>query len=539
MRAPQSPQDKEREKKKKRKKEKRKKKEEKAQAKERAKRAPIRDDPVLQKRWDHHLTRLNKKGVEDQRKFDPRMVNKLKKFWEENWDLFPETIRKSFLAAVDESYQTPTNITRPSNHKLWKSAVSSNQIDLDWGDEDATQLKQRTAFQTGGATKRMKERYPDLDILHTDVPETFPDRPSAWPEVGDPMPPPPPPTKLGRAERLPPRATTTAVGDSRPVSIFGGVASAGLTLPEKRKAGDEDHSISSMEKEYYGMSEDEPNKRPRRGTGQQDSYPTSSVPQPLPSSLLDFPNGMSYEEYERSLQPSTAGRGQSGHGQASLFDTPGIESEALLSPGLPRDEGNDAKPAQETLMAEEPAQVYHRSSALGDDTRDGKLKVKRNAYKESKDMEQGMDFISRHKDVLLPLIQEAVRNHIGEGPHLTKEGSDQIESNIQTLSQRLDTIATNTNKSSEQMEEKIKQQGGKIDALRTEVEALQAKIQTLEEANEQRIEEYGQLRAEVETLRARLQISDEDRQLRAQIEEELRCAQMRAAQTTSSVDVSN
>ncbi|KAF5008915.1 hypothetical protein FDECE_4827 [Fusarium decemcellulare] len=116
-----------------------------------------------------------------------------------------------------------------------------------------------------------------------------------------------------------------------------------------------------------------------------------------------------------------------------------------------------------------------------------------------------------------------------------------------------DTIATNTNKSSEQMEEKIKQQGGKIDALRTEVgtlrakdkqlraevEALQAKIQTLEEANEQRIEEYRQLPAEVETLRARLQISDEDRQLRAQIEEELRCAQMRAAQTTSSVDASN
>ncbi|KAF4465063.1 hypothetical protein FALBO_8102 [Fusarium albosuccineum] len=63
-----------------------------------------------------------------------------------------------------------------------------------------------------------------------------------------------------------------------------------------------------------------------------------------------------------------------------------------------------------------------------------------------------------------------------------------------------------TNKSSEQMEEEIKQQGGKIDARRTAVDALQAKIQTLEEANEQRIEE------------------------------ELRCAQMRAAQATSSVD---
>ncbi|KAJ3546041.1 hypothetical protein NM208_g2213 [Fusarium decemcellulare] len=259
---------------------------------------------------------------------------KLKEFWSENWDLFPETIRRSFLDAVGHAYQTNTNIKNASNHKLWRLAVTGNSIDLDWGvwivlrityydvnlnEEDEKPLRQWLAFQKGAATKRIQERYPDIAVLGTDFPGTFPERPSSWPELGTKRQP-VKPKKEAQEEQLsavaPVEQTTQAGKESEPPADNTQPASSlcdgkpqtplsnqaqltSITLQRKRKAGanrgdmedepgDDDHATG-------------PNKRLRRDIARDGAPSLASSGQQPPNLLLNAQVTMSYEEFERSV----------------------------------------------------------------------------------------------------------------------------------------------------------------------------------------------------------------------------------------------
>ncbi|KAF5012345.1 hypothetical protein FDECE_1572 [Fusarium decemcellulare] len=317
-----------------------------------AKRARIRGNPELQKRWDHHLQRLDYNHG------------------------------KSFLNAVSQAYQTNTNMKSPGNHKLWRLAGSGNTIDLDWGvwmvlrityydvninEQDEKQLGQRLAFKKGAVTKRIKERYPDIEVLSTDFPETFPERPSFWPKLGTKAQPAKPrktqeeqlsavapveqPTQTGE-ETEPPAGNTqpaSGLGDDKPrTPLPDQVQLTSIILPRKRTAcadrgdvedepGDDDHPPS-------------PNKRLRRDIAPDDAPSLVSSGQQLPDSLLNAPVAMSYEESERSVNNWGRGYGQP---NAGPLNTRAIKREINHSPVLPSIETSGM---QQIPMTNQPVQ---------------------------------------------------------------------------------------------------------------------------------------------------------------------------------------
>ncbi|KAF4458227.1 hypothetical protein FALBO_15044 [Fusarium albosuccineum] len=348
------------------------------EAKRQAERARIRGNPELQKRWDHHLQRLDGKVG-----YDPQVVAKLKEFWIENWDLFPETIRKSFLDAVGHAYQTNTNMKNASNHKLWRLAVTGDAVDLDWGvwivlrityydvnlnEEDEKPLRQWLAFQKGAATKRIQERYPDIAVLSTDFPGTFPERPSSWPELGtkrrpvkpkketqeeQPSAVAPPEQIMQAAHGLEPPVDnaqpTSALGDDNLRSPLPDRAqSTSIALPRKRKASAD-----------RGHVEDEPgfddhlpgpNKRLRRDIARDDAPSLASSGQQPPNFLLNAPVTMSYEEFERSV--NNWGR-RYGQPNAGPLNPRAIKREITHSPVLPSIETSGM---QQIPMTNQPVQ---------------------------------------------------------------------------------------------------------------------------------------------------------------------------------------
>ncbi|KAM0367309.1 hypothetical protein HYE67_005787 [Fusarium culmorum] len=98
----------------------------------------------------------------------------------------------SFVNATHRLHITKTNRKHPSNHKLWKDAVSTDKLDYNWGiwlvlraiyfDTVDSQDK-RQSFRNGVAATKIAERYQGTDIFNDTSPTTWAPRPEKWPGV--------------------------------------------------------------------------------------------------------------------------------------------------------------------------------------------------------------------------------------------------------------------------------------------------------------------------------------------------------------------
>ncbi|XEU95222.1 hypothetical protein FSHL1_000506 [Fusarium sambucinum] len=110
-----------------------------------------------------------------------------------NWQRWPNDIRVSFINATHKMRITKTNKRHPSNHILWKEAVSTEKLDFDWGIwlvlrtiyHDSIDQDERQSFKNGGASTKIAERYYDTDVLTASTPTNFRPRPAKWARVAD------------------------------------------------------------------------------------------------------------------------------------------------------------------------------------------------------------------------------------------------------------------------------------------------------------------------------------------------------------------
>ncbi|CAJ0540121.1 Ff.00g073920.m01.CDS01 [Fusarium sp. VM40] len=131
---------------------------------------------------------------------DQPVAKKLKKFWDKNWDKFPENMRTSFISTFKKVNQTESNVKSPSNHIIWKTTVTSCKEDLDWGvwiilraiyydpvvhSKDQKDILFKANFMQNQAAKRIQQRYPEVNIFTAKLPgELDSPRPSDWPALG-------------------------------------------------------------------------------------------------------------------------------------------------------------------------------------------------------------------------------------------------------------------------------------------------------------------------------------------------------------------
>ncbi|KAM0241734.1 hypothetical protein ACHAPO_001425 [Fusarium lateritium] len=110
-----------------------------------------------------------------------------------NWQRWPNDIRVSFINATHKMRITKTNKRHPSNHILWKEAVSTEKLDFDWGIwlvlrtiyHDSIDQDERQLFKNGGTSTKIAERYYDTDVLTASTPTNFRPRPAKWARVAD------------------------------------------------------------------------------------------------------------------------------------------------------------------------------------------------------------------------------------------------------------------------------------------------------------------------------------------------------------------
>ncbi|KAM0200380.1 hypothetical protein ACHAPI_002805 [Fusarium lateritium] len=144
-----------------------------------------------------------KEMVKTKPQVDQTVAKKLKKFWDENWNKFPESMRASFMSTFKKVNQTESNIRSPSNHIIWKTTITSCKEDLDWGvwiilrtiyydpvlhSKDQKDIAFKGNFMQNQAVKRIEQRYPGVDIFTVKLPAKLDSpRPSDWPALGSPQ----------------------------------------------------------------------------------------------------------------------------------------------------------------------------------------------------------------------------------------------------------------------------------------------------------------------------------------------------------------
>ncbi|KAH7164223.1 hypothetical protein DER46DRAFT_575570 [Fusarium sp. MPI-SDFR-AT-0072] len=125
----------------------------------------------------------------------------MKKYWDQHSAEFPEEMKDSFISAFQKIRETASNAKSPSNHMIWKNALTSCKEDLDWAkwivlraiyydpitnSKDAEDQGFRANFMKNEVAKRIEERYPGVSIFTAKVPnDLLAPRPGSWPVIGD------------------------------------------------------------------------------------------------------------------------------------------------------------------------------------------------------------------------------------------------------------------------------------------------------------------------------------------------------------------
>ncbi|KAF0636847.1 hypothetical protein FPSE5266_10223 [Fusarium pseudograminearum] len=128
---------------------------------------------------------------------------------------------------------TKTNRKHPSNHKLWKDAVSTDKLDYNWGIwlvlraiyyDTVDSQDRRQSFRNGVAATKIAERYKGTDIFNDTSPTPWVPRPEKWSSVtghDSATPEPQQPQAMTQSSRITtPQSSSRATFHNRPLNRF-------------------------------------------------------------------------------------------------------------------------------------------------------------------------------------------------------------------------------------------------------------------------------------------------------------------------------